>query len=126
MRQDHGVSSAQALDTARRKNHTRSNLSATPSFCTRPYWLRLFAVATGVHQAEGHNQLPVREGAAQPSLSRRARPEALPQRGGALHLLQAVRSHLPRSGTMQDDAMMSGFWVVIREGVPLPAKFVLL
>lgn len=52
----------------------------------------------GVLQAQGDDQLPVREGAAQPSIPRRARPEEVPQRRGALHFVQAVRSHLPGPG----------------------------
>ena len=46
-------------------------------------------------QEEGDAQLPLREGAAQPALSRRARAATLSQRRGALHRLQAVRGGLP-------------------------------
>ena len=46
-------------------------------------------------QEEGDAELPLREGPAQPALSRRARAAALSQRRGALHRLQAVRGGLP-------------------------------
>ena len=49
-------------------------------------------------QAEGDHQLSLRDDAPQPALPGRACPAPLPQRGGALHRLQALRSDLPGSG----------------------------
>src|SRR3546814_11071792 len=48
--------------------------------------------------AEGDDQLPLREGADQPALPRRARAAPLSQRRGALHRLQALRGDLPGPG----------------------------
>src|SRR3546814_8922783 len=48
--------------------------------------------------AEIHDQLSLRERAAQPALPWRARLAALSQRRGALHRLQAVRGGLPAAG----------------------------
>src|SRR3546814_12420092 len=45
--------------------------------------------------AEGDDQLPLREGADQPALPRRARAAPLSQRPGPLHPLQALLRYLP-------------------------------
>ena len=49
-------------------------------------------------QAQGDDQLPVREDAAEPALPRRACAAPLSQRRGALHRLQIVRGDLPGAG----------------------------
>src|SRR3546814_20329445 len=46
-------------------------------------------------QAQGHAELPLREGPAQPALPRRTRAAPLSERRGALHRLQALRGDLP-------------------------------
>ena len=46
----------------------------------------------------GHDQLPVREGAAVAALPRRARAAPLPVGRGALHRLQTLRGHLSGAG----------------------------
>src|SRR5262249_50773405 len=58
----------------------------------------LRAVAALLLQAEGDDQLSLREEPDLPALSRRARAAPLSQRRRALHRLQAVRGDLPGPG----------------------------
>ena len=72
------------------------------------HWLKAFTLWEFVRahaltleiflQAQGDDQLSVREDAAEPALSRRACAAPLSQRRGALHRVQIVRGDLPGAG----------------------------
>lgn len=52
----------------------------------------------GIYQAQGHHQLPLREGPPEPSLPWGARLEEVSFWRGAVYRMQALRGHLPGSG----------------------------